>query len=96
MILGTGFDADCCVTQYLAEDRGPTIIIINCLITGIAAIVVIARLASRFAILRKLGLDDWSIPVATALAVGNVVVASQSKLKPSPAMSNRGQELRPY
>ncbi|KAF8849938.1 hypothetical protein BDZ45DRAFT_697162 [Acephala macrosclerotiorum] len=64
--------------EYLAEDRGPTIIANNASITAIAAIIVIARITTRFGVLKKLGLDDWTIILATILAVGNIVLASQS------------------
>ncbi|KAH8590500.1 hypothetical protein B0O99DRAFT_551988 [Bisporella sp. PMI_857] len=64
--------------EYLAENRGPVIMANNAIITGIAAIIVVVRLGSRFAILKKLGLDDWSILLATIFAVANIVVASQS------------------
>ncbi|KAH8682956.1 hypothetical protein BGZ60DRAFT_467347 [Tricladium varicosporioides] len=63
---------------YLAENRGPIIIGINATIQGIAVLVVIARIASRFAILKRIGLDDWTIIVATILATGNIVLAGES------------------
>lgn len=44
-----------------------------------AVIIVIARITTRLGILKKLGLDDWTIIIATVLAVGNIVLASQSE-----------------
>ncbi|TVY41003.1 hypothetical protein LOCC1_G005287 [Lachnellula occidentalis] len=62
---------------FLAEDRGPTIIATNASFQGVACLVVLARLCSRFAILKNIGLDDWTILFATVLATANIVVAAQ-------------------
>lgn len=66
--------------KYLAEDRGPTIIALNASITAVAVVVVCARVLSRYAILKRIGLDDWTIVLSTIFAIGNIVLASQSKL----------------
>ncbi|TVY80824.1 hypothetical protein LSUE1_G004009, partial [Lachnellula suecica] len=65
-------------SQFLAQDRGPIIVGINAAITGTAVLVVCARICSRWMILRKIGLDDWTIVVATILATGNIVLAGES------------------
>ncbi|RDL35273.1 Uncharacterized protein BP5553_07204 [Venustampulla echinocandica] len=63
---------------FLAEDRGPTIIAVNATIQGIACLIVILRIISRFTLVKKVGADDWMIVVATILATVNIVIASQS------------------
>lgn len=42
---------------------------------------VLARLCSRFALLKNIGLDDWTILFATVLATANIVVAAQSEYR---------------
>ncbi|KFY50910.1 hypothetical protein V496_09074 [Pseudogymnoascus sp. VKM F-4515 (FW-2607)] len=64
--------------EYLAQNRGSTIIVSNATITGFAALVVCTRVFSRLVILKRLGWDDWTIIVATVLAIGNIVLASRS------------------
>ncbi|KAI9733964.1 MAG: hypothetical protein M1834_002621 [Cirrosporium novae-zelandiae] len=57
------------------ENRGPTIIIINASITGVAALVVALRTFSRALILKQMGMDDWTIIAGTIIAILNVMVA---------------------
>ncbi|TVY91804.1 hypothetical protein LAWI1_G003018 [Lachnellula willkommii] len=64
--------------EFLAQDRGPTIIATNASFQGVACLVVLARLCSRFVLLRNIGLDDWTILFSTVLATANIVVAGQS------------------
>ncbi|RAL07923.1 uncharacterized protein BO97DRAFT_462222 [Aspergillus homomorphus CBS 101889] len=58
-----------------ADNRGPSLVIINTSFTAIAAIFVALRIISRGLILKKPGLDDGMIVAATILAILNVVVA---------------------
>ncbi|KXG53998.1 uncharacterized protein PGRI_010480 [Penicillium griseofulvum] len=57
------------------ENRGPLLLIINCTVTGFAAIIVGLRTISRVFIVKKFGLDDWTMVAATIFAVLNVMVA---------------------
>ncbi|KAJ5496463.1 hypothetical protein N7463_008450 [Penicillium fimorum] len=57
------------------ENRGPLLLIINCTVTGLAAIIVGLRTISRIFIVKMFGLDDWTMVAATIFAVLNVVVA---------------------
>ncbi|KAI1103265.1 hypothetical protein F4804DRAFT_353048 [Jackrogersella minutella] len=44
-----------------AQNRGPTIIIVNCVVTSLSTLFVIARLYVRIGIIRKFQLDDFFI-----------------------------------
>ncbi|KAJ5951878.1 uncharacterized protein N7479_010291 [Penicillium vulpinum] len=57
------------------ENRGPVLLIVNGTVTGIAAIIVGLRAISRIFIVKKFGLDDWTMVAAMIFAIGNVVVA---------------------
>ncbi|PYI06942.1 hypothetical protein BO78DRAFT_418090 [Aspergillus sclerotiicarbonarius CBS 121057] len=57
------------------ENRGPLIVIINGTVTGVAAAIVALRFVSRAAIVKRLGLDDWTMAAATVTAILNVVIA---------------------
>ncbi|PWY66522.1 hypothetical protein BO94DRAFT_613767 [Aspergillus sclerotioniger CBS 115572] len=66
-------------TRSESENRGPLIVIINGTVTGVAAAVVALRLVSRAAIVKRLGLDDWTMAAATVTAILNVVIAGLGK-----------------
>ncbi|KAL7662022.1 hypothetical protein ACMYSQ_001381 [Aspergillus niger] len=51
------------------EDRGPLIVIINGTVTGLAAAIVALRFVSRAVIVKRLGLDDWTMMLATVTAI---------------------------
>jgi hypothetical protein len=51
------------------------LLIINCTVTGFAAIIVGLRTISRVFIVKMFGLDDWTMAAATIFAVLNVIVA---------------------
>ncbi|KAJ5355885.1 hypothetical protein N7517_010494 [Penicillium concentricum] len=56
------------------EDRGSRLLIINCTVTGFAAIIVVLRTISRIFIVKIVGPDDWIMMAATIFAALNVVV----------------------
>ncbi|GFN18562.1 ChrR Cupin-like domain family protein [Aspergillus tubingensis] len=58
-----------------SEDRGPLIVIVNGTVTGFAAAIVVLRFISRAAIVKRLGLDDWTMMLATVTAILNVAIA---------------------
>ncbi|KAE8154997.1 hypothetical protein BDV25DRAFT_170321 [Aspergillus avenaceus] len=57
------------------DNRGPPLLIINGAVTGVAAIVVALRIISRALVVKRFGLDDWTITAATITAILNVAVA---------------------
>ncbi|KAJ5788181.1 hypothetical protein N7457_003171 [Penicillium paradoxum] len=57
------------------ENRGPLLLIINGTVTGVAAIIVGLRAISRIFIVKRFGLDDWTMVIATIIAILNVVIA---------------------
>ncbi|KAI2831863.1 hypothetical protein CBS147343_478 [Aspergillus niger] len=57
------------------EDRGPLIVIINGTVTGLAAAIVALRFVSRAVIVKRLGIDDWTMMLATITAILNVAIA---------------------
>ncbi|GAQ47342.1 hypothetical protein AtubIFM61612_006221 [Aspergillus tubingensis] len=61
--------------SFPSEDRGPLIVIVNGTVTGFAAAIVVLRFISRAAIVKRLGLDDWTMMLATVTAILNVAIA---------------------
>ncbi|GKZ47427.1 hypothetical protein AbraIFM66951_010793 [Aspergillus brasiliensis] len=57
------------------EDRGPLIVIINGTVTAFATAIVALRFVSRAVIVKRLGSDDWTMVLATVMAILNVVIA---------------------
>lgn len=51
------------------------IVIINGTVTGLAAAIVALRFVSRAVIVKRLGIDDWTMMLATITAILNVAIA---------------------
>ncbi|KAI0895205.1 hypothetical protein F4806DRAFT_503186 [Annulohypoxylon nitens] len=59
-----------------AIERGCGLVIVSWILGGIGCVLLILRLYTRAAILRRTGLDDWSMLIAVILAIGSNIVTT--------------------
>ncbi|KAI1370405.1 hypothetical protein F4677DRAFT_465480 [Hypoxylon crocopeplum] len=59
--------------EITANDKGPTIVAVNCTVTSLSTLFVVARIYVRIKIVKKFQLDDWLILVS--LVCGWLIVA---------------------
>ncbi|PWY70298.1 hypothetical protein BO94DRAFT_502324 [Aspergillus sclerotioniger CBS 115572] len=63
-------------TAYDEENKGPVLLAVMWTLTGLAMVMVLARLFIRTKIIHAVGLDDWLIGFSMILGLANVITAT--------------------